>query len=154
MPVPNFSWIREGILAASAQPQGLQDFLALRAEGIGAVVTLTEAPPRMAEIEEAGLKALHLPVVDFTPPTLVQVQTFVDFVNEQRRWGRGVLVHCTAGIGRSGTMIACFLAHEDRLSGDDAIRRARQQRPGSIETAEQENLVRTWAESLRSRREP
>ena len=97
---------------------------------------------------------LHLPVVDFTPPTLPQVQTFVDFVSDQRRQGRAVLVHCTAGIGRSGTMVACFLAHEDRLSGDDAIARARQQRPGSIETAEQENLVRAWAESLRSRQEP
>ncbi|NXT20028.1 DUS23 phosphatase, partial [Syrrhaptes paradoxus] len=45
------------------------------------------------------------------------------------------------GHGRTGTMLACYLAKARKMSGDDAIREIRRLRPGSIETREQEQAV-------------
>ncbi|KAF1465204.1 Dual specificity protein phosphatase 23, partial [Megadyptes antipodes antipodes] len=45
------------------------------------------------------------------------------------------------GHGRTGTMLACYLAKVQKMSGGDAIREIRRLRPGSIETWEQEQAV-------------
>ncbi|NXE30961.1 DUS23 phosphatase, partial [Ardeotis kori] len=45
------------------------------------------------------------------------------------------------GHGRTGTMLACYLAKAREMSGGDAIREIRRLRPGSIETQEQEQAV-------------
>ncbi|NWX09416.1 DUS23 phosphatase, partial [Caloenas nicobarica] len=45
------------------------------------------------------------------------------------------------GYGRTGTMLACYLAKARDMSGADAIREIRRLRPGSIETREQEEAV-------------
>ncbi len=147
----NFSWVVEGELAASARPLGFAELLSLRDEGIGAVVSLTERPLPPGELDECGLAALHLPVDDFAPPTLDQIQTLAAFYEEQRAVGRPMLVHCHAGIGRTGTAAACLLVWRDHLDAADAIERVRALRPGSIETGEQEQLIHAWAEHLRSR---
>ncbi len=55
-----------------------------------------------------------------------------------------MLVHCSSGYGRSGTMAACYLVAEGR-SPEEAIREMRRLRPGAIETDEQEAMVRAWA---------
>jgi atypical dual specificity phosphatase len=57
--------------------------------------------------------------------------------------GAAVAVHCGAGLGRTGTLVACYLV-AGGLSAEDAIAKVRRLRPGSIETAEQEAAVRTF----------
>ncbi|NXU58706.1 DUS23 phosphatase, partial [Turnix velox] len=52
------------------------------------------------------------------------------------------------GHGRTGTMLACYLAKEKKLSGHDAIREIRRLRPGSIETREQEEAVIRFCQHL------
>jgi atypical dual specificity phosphatase len=146
----NFSWIREGDLAVSARPQGIQGLLEARETGIQAIVTLTEAPLGKSELEECGLVALHLPVRDFSPPSLEQIQTFTRFWEEQRALGRSVLIHCDSGQGRSGTMAACHLVSQG-LDPHEALAEVRRLRPGSVETEEQEQVVQAWADLLRSR---
>ena len=39
-------------------------------------------------------------------------------------------VHCHAGLGRTGVLIACYLAYSQRIRGDEAIARVRQKRLG------------------------
>ena len=56
----------------------------------------------------------------------------------------GVAVHCAAGLGRTGTIIACWFAHE-KMSGRDAIARIRRLRPGSVETDEQADAIMEFA---------
>jgi protein-tyrosine phosphatase len=55
-----------------------------------------------------------------------------------------VLVHCAAGLGRTGTLAALLLV-EGGLEPEAAIARVRQARPGTLETADQEAFVRRWA---------
>lgn len=146
----NFSWVREGELAVSARPHGMQGLMQARESGVQAIVSLTEAPLVKSELEECGLVSLHLPVEDFTPPSLEQIQTFTRFFDEQRALGHAVLVHCGSGQGRSGTMAACHLVSAG-MDPADALAHLRHLRPGSVETDEQEAIIQAWADRIRSR---
>ncbi|XP_059150237.1 protein tyrosine phosphatase domain-containing protein 1-like [Physella acuta] len=48
-----------------------------------------------------------------------------------------VAVHCHAGLGRTGLIIACFLIFNNRVSAQKAVQYVRSRRPGSIQTRKQ-----------------
>eukprot|EP00727_Mastigamoeba_balamuthi_P014146 m51a1_g9354 putative dual specificity protein phosphatase 23 (155) ;mRNA; r:133341-133925 len=134
----NFSWVVTGVLAGMARPTQPQHYEYLVSHGITELVSLTESlPPNVPP----SIRSLHLPIPDFCPPTVEQATSFVRFVDRARAEGKAVGVHCAAGIGRTGTMLACYVAHAQRLAAGEAVRRVRGLRPGSVETAEQEDLV-------------
>ncbi len=136
----NFSFVIPGKLAGSGRPGGYGDPRAdlawLARQGIGAVVTLTEEPLDPAALRDAGLKSLHLPVQDFRAPRMTQMRRFVSFVEECFAQDLAVAVHCGAGMGRTGTMLACYLVSTG-MDPETAARTVRRMRPGSIETGEQ-----------------
>jgi len=47
--------------------------------------------------------------VDFSPPSLEDLDTGVQVIQDFKRRGESVYVHCKAGRGRSATMAACYL---------------------------------------------
>ncbi|MBS3763290.1 MAG: dual specificity protein phosphatase family protein [Planctomycetes bacterium] len=145
MPTLDFFWILENELAGMSHPGMVQGALAeLENLGIGAMVTLTcEALPKK-RVREHNLEYLHLPVADFSPPTPIQVSEFVQFCNAQIDVDNAVVVHCHAGRGRTGTMLACYLVHRG-AGPNEAIGRVRSVRPGAIETFEQETAVYEYA---------
>ncbi|XP_058881696.1 dual specificity protein phosphatase 23b isoform X1 [Acipenser ruthenus] len=59
----------------------------------------------------------------------------------KRRQCQGVAVHCLHGHGRTGTMLACYLVKNRKITGVDAIHEIRRLRHGSIETQDQEKTV-------------
>lgn len=134
-----FSWVDGHHLAAMPRPQA-DDLHAIGAEGVELLVTLTETALDPADLESAGLESLHLPIEDYQAPTMDQMIAFTDEVAARRDAGSPVGVHCLAGRGRSGTMAAVWFVHEG-ATADEAIARIRELRPGSIETAEQEQAV-------------
>ena len=62
---------------------------------------------------------------------------------------QGVSVHCASGRGRTGTMIACYLARRQQLSADAAIAKIRRMRPRSVSSALQEHAIHLYVQSLR-----
>ena len=62
---------------------------------------------------------------------------------------QGVCVHCMAGVGRTGTMLAVYLVKSRGLSAQQAIQEVRRQRPGSIETQSQEEAVFIYTEYIK-----
>ena len=142
-----FSWVIDGQLAGMPRPgsgANLEGDLAfLEEQGINLLVSLTEEVLDASLLAGHNIESLHLPVPDFSPPTLGQQIEFVRRVSQTLSNGGRVGVHCTAGIGRSGTMLATYLVFRGS-SANDAIVRVRELRPGSIETAEQEASIHAY----------
>ena len=140
-----FSWIVPDALAAMAWPRELRrDLEYLKEKEIDVIITLTERTLAAAMIEEFGFEWHHLAMADFTAPDGELVCRFVEIVNQARKAKRKTVVHCLAGRGRTGTMAACYLVNQGYTSMD-ALREIRRLRPGSIETAEQEEAVHDYA---------
>ena len=87
----------------------------------------------------------HDPVVDFTPPSPEQLLEIVRWMRSQVQAGRAVAVHCMAGLGRTGTVLAAWRVAEG-LPPELAIADVRRRRPGSIETRGQEDAIFEFAE--------
>jgi atypical dual specificity phosphatase len=111
---------------------------------------LTAKPIPREALAGHGMDGLHLPVEDFTPPTLEQMARFLREVERARLEGRSLGIHCTAGLGRTGTMLAAYLVTRG-LSATDAIAEIRRLRPGSVETPEQEARVAEFARTREER---
>jgi atypical dual specificity phosphatase len=145
MPLPHgFTWIDKPRLAALARPESVEDLAWLRTQGIDVLVSLTEDPLRRDWVNEAGLLVVHEPVEDMEAPSQEQLDRCVSAIDRAMEKGMGVAVHCAAGLGRTGVILACHLV-AGGMSADNAIARVRRQRPGSIETDEQAQAVEAFA---------
>lgn len=145
--LPNFSWVLDGVLAGVSRPRSADALRLLHERGVRAVVSLTEDPLDDPLLASFGFEALHLPVPDMTPPTPETLERAVTAIDAWRSAGVPVAVHCMAGIGRTGTVLACYLVKHG-ASADDAIRELRRTRPGSVETEEQAVAVRAYADAI------
>jgi atypical dual specificity phosphatase len=149
----NFSFVLDNELAACAHPDSFGDageaLTQLRDYGIGALVSLDEEGVPLHLIAENGFQYLHLPVPDFNAPQLQQAEQLVHFTRAQRENGRSIAVHCRAGYGRTGTMLACYLVSQGQTAAE-SIETVRSARPGSIETRAQEHFIHMFENYLRA----
>src|SRR5438128_5744513 len=132
------------------------DFARLRKMGFSVVVSLECDRLNTFEIEGSGFEHKKICVEDFTAPTLDQVDEFVAFVDSKIGEGKKVLVHCYAGRGRTGTMLAAFLIHQG-MSSDAPVREIRERAGKAYGTlrgvieADQEELLRRYERRLNDR---
>ena len=147
-----FSWIIDNELAGMGRPGWTgtleEDLADLSGQGIGALVCLTEDPTDESSVRAAGMEFLHIPIPDMAAPALEDIQRFAAFVEECVAVGRGVVAHCAVGVGRTGTMLACFLVARG-MGPEEAIDSVREKRPGSVETQMQVDAVYEYGESLK-----
>ena len=117
------SWLIPGQLAKSYIP-GQSDLLEWHNAGIQSVVNLLETYYEDVIKQELlqGFKVLHSPIPDMCAPSLDQLQRIVQWIDREICTGKNVLVHCFAGIGRTGTILTAYLMYKgDAL--DDALGR-------------------------------
>ena len=74
-------------------------------------------------------------------PEFDDITKAVDFIHQRITNNEPVMVHCLAGLGRTGTILACYLIKYEKLSADDSIQRVRESRPGSIQSFPQEEII-------------
>jgi protein-tyrosine phosphatase len=103
-------WLLPGQLAKAYIPDQT-DLIEWKQAGIQSVVNLLETYYEDVVKQERGrgFKVLHSPVPDMCAPSLNQLQRIVEWTDREISEGRSVLVHCFAGIGRTGIILVAYL---------------------------------------------
>ena len=130
---------------------GVTLFLDLTEEGEKALPSYV--PALRAEAKARGHMVEHrrMPIPDFETPTADQMRDILDALDTALAGGHTAYVHCYAGLGRTGTVVGCYLVRHGR-SGQEALGELIRLRQGtaldgtvSPVTEEQQRLVYEWA---------
>ena len=88
-----------------------------------------------------GFEVLHLPIRDFDVPSRDDLEGAVKEIIDRARAGQYIMIHCHAGLGRTGLFVACLAKHVLGLSNAEAILWTGKYIPGALETEEQRDWV-------------
>jgi atypical dual specificity phosphatase len=141
-----FSWLIENKLAGSAIPTSIDEVRWVIDQGIKSIVTIREEPLSDEWINDVNY--LHVMSNDMGVPAFNDLTHTVDFIHRRLAHNEPVLVHCLAGLGRTGTILACYLVKYQNMSAVDAIQNVRKERPGSIQSYPQEEIIFQFEKSL------
>jgi len=137
--IRNFGWVIPGVLARGEQPPlDAESFDALRAAGIGSILSLREhneealpvdgrplPPYGVAEergwCERFGLHFQHIGCVEAEVTPAEDLVAALEAIDREIGLGRAVFVHCRAGVGRTGVVTGAWLIASGS-TGDDAAR--------------------------------
>lgn len=144
----NFSWLIENEVAGHAEPTSNDDLTWLFGNGIRALVRMSDRPKVSPDqIKAHGMEDMYEFVPDFTAPSQAQLNRMVDFILKSVYDGKPVGVSCLGGKGRTGTVLACYLAKRTH-SGRGLVIEVRRNRPGAVETVEQLKAVDQYLSSI------
>jgi hypothetical protein len=170
LPIPQSYWLVPGQILAGEYPasayspeRARQRIAAFLQHGFDTFIDLTSPGDSQPykdllqhEASEFGLQVTYFnfPIPDYSLPTHEQMQTILDHLDQARSTGRKTYLHCQGGIGRTGTVVGCYLVRQG-LSGQAALDQLDEwwqtvpksaRHPHSPETREQEEFVRNWRE--------
>ena len=128
-----FVWVEKGRLAGSGYPASRSQLKWLRAQGIRTILTLTENSLPSQWLDGLAFEVRHVPMKDHHAPDTASLEEAAIFVWDKVRDGKTTLVHCLAGEGRTGCVLAAYLIKERGVAADEAIKVLRRIKPGFVE---------------------
>jgi atypical dual specificity phosphatase len=152
----NFSWVIDNKLAGSGTPMTSEQYRWLIKNNIKSIVTVREFPlPQKWLIDNEKETIINddykfVYVKDYGVPSREVLDNIVDYINIKiTTEKKPLVVHCAAGKGRTGTILAAYLLKQDNISSEDAIKKIRSLRPGSIQSKIQEEILHEYETFLK-----
>ena len=116
----------------------LEDYAALLKKfGVTAVIRLNKRTYDARVLKKCGINHYDLIFPDGSVPCDSTISRFLGILSKEK----AVAVHCKAGLGRTGTLIGCYMIKYYNLTACEFIAWARISRPGSVIGPQQEFLV-------------
>lgn len=149
----DFFTFKKKELYGSKLPESVEDLDVIKKEGIKVIISLEEAILEIKNNSNLANDFEHyeLFITDYDIPDKKQVEEFLSILEKAKRENKPVLVHCWAGCGRTGVMLA--LAERfiyGVLDGKQAIENLRKVRPCAVETPSQQEFVKTFERKIKS----
>jgi atypical dual specificity phosphatase len=139
-----FRWVLPGRLGTAPLPGAVLsidlDLMALKTVGVTMLITLTRGDLPQAKLAEHGLRNLHLPIYDREAPSVNQLRMLAIRMTRLLEQGEVLCVHCRAGLGRTGTVVAGWLMHQG-MTADAALQRLREIDKEYVQSANQEAFL-------------
>jgi atypical dual specificity phosphatase len=143
-----FTWVRDAKLAASGRPYSKDQVDWLRDHGVTAILSLTEKP--LPRAWTRGIETRHVPMKDHAPLSPSDMRLGADYLASALSEGKSVLVHCLAGKGRTGSVLAAYLMAYEGKTARQALDELRSTRAGSVEHAQEPAVLEFEVEALRA----
>jgi|SRR4051812_1645611 protein-tyrosine phosphatase len=170
VPYASTYWVVHGRFLAGEHPTEMDDeatrmrLTALVNSGIRTFVDLTQAFEiksydnllrSVADTQRVEINYRRIPIPDRQVPPPASLSSILDEIDSSMRNETPAFVHCFAGIGRTGTVIGCYLRrHRLATKGNVVahIGRLRSLMPGGREpsphTLDQVSMVEKWEDGL------
>ena len=157
-PFPGCYWVEPGRLIAGEYPAGAR-LAALIDAGIGGFLDLSTElwlsgyaaeAARLGAARGREIEHRRFPIRDRGVPEIDTMRAILDAIDAWLAAKRPVYVHCYAGVGRTGTVVACHLVRRGWAPADALIELGRLRRGTlhaevpSPETAAQWDFVAAW----------
>ncbi len=94
--------------------------------------------------QELGFDLIHATVVDFSVPEKGAFQQPIQKTLQRAIAGGTIVIHCHAGIGRTGTFASCLAKVVFNMNGEQAVSWVRQYIPHAVENAQQYQFVQEF----------
>ena len=138
-PIAGSYWLEPDRLLIGPHPGGRLDALA----GIDVVVALTEEDELLPYELPPGIRLVRRAIPDFGCPSAEELGETLDLLDRELAGGSRVYLHCRGGIGRTGTVAACYLVRHGATAAE-ALARLRAVGKGP-EHPDQRRLVEGWS---------
>lgn len=172
-PIPESYWVEMDRLLAGEYPADFDGELtrkridALIEAGFHMFIDLTnpgETSPYVnilldqAKVYDVKVQHHRFPVEDFGLPSPEQMKSILDTLDQSLQAGHKIYLHCWGGIGRTGTVVGCYLVRHGK-TGQEALDQVAEwwkwvpkshYHPHSPETQQQADFIRSWVEHERN----
>lgn len=161
------SWVTDDVVAScrlSSRKIAELDLVSVfRERGIGAVFNLQQPGEHAhcgdglcgagfsydpCELMDAGVRYYNFGWKDLGVPSMQLLLNIAQVMQDAQRQGMRMLVHCHAGLGRTGLVVAAFLVYAHGISPDGAVAHVRERRPRALQTKQQVAAVHRFSAML------